>query len=532
MNAPTCEQRRLGRVVEENKTLALERSHSSDLMANVQKMHNDLERARENDRRRLQSHKLPIRLRHPSTGIPPHLNTGYLMRYRNARLLCISTRHFTAHGPTAREKPQQNSPNGRGAHFSSATLSWRTTSRRRVRVYNSESSWQASQLQWLLLCSFNLSTNPTSHQRSSVLLKIFSTDLSCQEREGGEGSRLFAQPVQQVPLDIKTAALAPVASPGLTHRCNLRCPAAGPERSCRVRSTWEQISRREYTIKTCRHVEQFKEISQASEALNHLNSTYEDYKASTEAVIAQHEAECAAVQEAFTIRTRRDELQKALNAERAAWAIDKKTLEDTIIDLGTFERNAETDQWFLRGRYPSIRRACQGCRGALFQRSRFSCCIKSIEKLKRDLTTVPNLNARCKDLSEQNKLLHRHLESAEVDAPADSDTKLVELRQVVQCLGKEKGIVDLPLEQENARLKSQERERAVETAASASQHARVSAELGPVKEKSRTSQAELEASKAHVVRLEEENRRWQERHAQLLSKYDHVDPAELEQWKP
>ena len=102
----------------------------------------------------------------------------------------------------------------------------------------------------------------------------------------------------------------------------------------------------------------------------------------------------------------------------------------------------------------------------------------------------------------------------------------------------------------------QERERAVETAASASQHAelierinqlnilresnatlradcekhakrtreleiklkRVSAELEPVKEKSRTSQAELEASKAHVVRLEEENRRWQERNAQLLSK--------------
>ena len=102
----------------------------------------------------------------------------------------------------------------------------------------------------------------------------------------------------------------------------------------------------------------------------------------------------------------------------------------------------------------------------------------------------------------------------------------------------------------------QERERAVETAASASQHAelverinqlnvlresnatlradceshakrsrelearlrRVSAELEPVKEKFGTSQAELEASKAHILRLEEENRRWQERNAQLLSK--------------
>jgi nucleoprotein TPR len=84
---------------------------------------------------------------------------------------------------------------------------------------------------------------------------------------------------------------------------------------------------------------------------------------------------------------------------------------------------------------------------------------------------------RCKDVSEQNKLLHQHLESvssqaarirqaadssaaaqAEGDATDDSDTKLVELRQVVQYLRKEKEIVDLQLElckQENARLKSQ-----------------------------------------------------------------------------
>lgn len=41
--------------MEENKTLSIERSHLSDLMANVQKMHNDLERSGENDRRRLES---------------------------------------------------------------------------------------------------------------------------------------------------------------------------------------------------------------------------------------------------------------------------------------------------------------------------------------------------------------------------------------------------------------------------------------------------------------------------------------------
>jgi len=43
------------RLVEENKTLAMERSHLSDLMNNVQRMHNDLERSGENDRRRLEN---------------------------------------------------------------------------------------------------------------------------------------------------------------------------------------------------------------------------------------------------------------------------------------------------------------------------------------------------------------------------------------------------------------------------------------------------------------------------------------------
>ncbi len=43
-----------GRLVEENRTLSMERSYLADLMSNVQKMHNDLERSGENDRRRLE----------------------------------------------------------------------------------------------------------------------------------------------------------------------------------------------------------------------------------------------------------------------------------------------------------------------------------------------------------------------------------------------------------------------------------------------------------------------------------------------
>ncbi len=42
------------RLAEENRSLAMERSYLADLMNNVQKMHNDLERSGENDRRRLE----------------------------------------------------------------------------------------------------------------------------------------------------------------------------------------------------------------------------------------------------------------------------------------------------------------------------------------------------------------------------------------------------------------------------------------------------------------------------------------------
>ena len=41
--------------MEENKALSVERGHLADLMNNVQRMHNDLENAGENDRRRLES---------------------------------------------------------------------------------------------------------------------------------------------------------------------------------------------------------------------------------------------------------------------------------------------------------------------------------------------------------------------------------------------------------------------------------------------------------------------------------------------
>lgn len=92
--------------------------------------------------------------------------------------------------------------------------------------------------------------------------------------------------------------------------------------------------------------------------------------------------------------------------------------------------------------------------------------------MKRPLTLL----CRCKDIGEQNKLLHQHLESVSSHAArikqvatssasepgeveqADDDTKLTELRSLVTYLRKEKEIIELQLElskQENTRLKTQ-----------------------------------------------------------------------------
>jgi nucleoprotein TPR len=51
----------------------------------------------------------------------------------------------------------------------------------------------------------------------------------------------------------------------------------------------------------------------------------------------------------------------------------------------------------------------------------------------------------------------------------------------------------------------------------------LSAELDPAKEQARMAQAELEARDMQLKRLEEENRRWQDRNTQLLSKVSRVD---------
>jgi nucleoprotein TPR len=39
-----------------------------------------------------------------------------------------------------------------------------------------------------------------------------------------------------------------------------------------------------------------------------------------------------------------NDLQKSFEAERIAWANDKRTLEDTIVDMSTSEKSSENDR--------------------------------------------------------------------------------------------------------------------------------------------------------------------------------------------
>lgn len=48
--------------------------------------------------------------------------------------------------------------------------------------------------------------------------------------------------------------------------------------------------------------------------------------------------------EAHQLHTRHDELQRTLETERTAWLNDKRTLEDTIVDLSTSEKHSESDR--------------------------------------------------------------------------------------------------------------------------------------------------------------------------------------------
>ncbi|KAH8082011.1 hypothetical protein BXZ70DRAFT_631748 [Cristinia sonorae] len=480
------------RLVEENKILTLERSQLSDLMANVQRMHGDLERSGENDRRRLESQ---IQMLETQT---QDLRTQLQQERDSVRSVSLQKDIELKELRNKLEKATQEYSRTREG------LAVAETSKKHLED-------QVEQL--------------------TRQIKGAEEKLAVYERRPS-GVNGIGQHQDQ----------------DLSREQQLEAEVAELRAALKVA---------EVDLATARsHVQQFQEISQASEAaLSSLNATYDEYKSTTEAQITSRETEFIALEDNFDelkkahteLQGKVKEMQKTFDAERAAWNNDKKTLEGTIFDMSTSEKNIESDR---ESRQNEIRQQEERAKAAEERYSReivaHAEAIKVAEELRQELDKaraaaiegqaasstaqakltasemswkqqkealdkeVADLNTRCKDLAAQNNLLHQHLEhvtsqaaqirsaadsstplTGEGDSNDDADTKLAELRSVVAYLRKEKEIVDLQLElskQENLRLKTQidhlsqnleetrktlseERERAVEVATSETQHA-------------------------------------------------------------
>ncbi|KAI0953616.1 hypothetical protein AcW1_007790 [Taiwanofungus camphoratus] len=579
------------RLLDENKALSMERSHLSNLMSNVQKMHNDLERSGENDRRRLETQ---IQMLENQT----QDLRSQLSQERD------SLRHLNLQKDIEAKEMQ-------------------------ARIDNTA--------QALAKTRESLVGAETSKRHLEERVEHLTRQLQGNE----EKLAVYERRATGV------NGITPHTDENMTREQQLEGEVAELRSALKVAEVDLTAARG--------HVQQFQEISQANEiALATLNVTHDEYKTSTEAELARHESEydalqerLQAVQQELTEATEKNsESQRLLETERAAWANDRRTLEDTIVDMSTSERNTEDDR---ASRENEIRQQEERAKAAEERYAHevlaHAESIKSVEDLRQQLSKtqsaardyltasetaraklttsevswkqqkdaldkeIADLNTRCRDLAAQNNLLHQHLESVssqaarikqaadsssasvfgELDLADDADTKLAELRSVVAYLRREKEIVELQLElskQENTRLKTQiehitqnldetrralseERERAVEAAASEAQHAelverinqltilresnatlradceaharrareldvklkQVSTELDPAKEELRVARAELEAKEQQVRRLEEESQRWKERNSQLLSKYDRIDPAEVQSLK-
>ncbi|KAF8843385.1 hypothetical protein BDN67DRAFT_924393 [Paxillus ammoniavirescens] len=579
------------RLIEENKNLAVERSQLSDLMANVQRMHNDLERSGENDRRRLETQ---VQMMESQT--------------QDLKVRLSQERDTIRHITLQRDIDMKD-----------------------------------------LQSRLDRTTEQLSQARES-LVGAETSKTHLQERVEGLTRQVQGNEEKLAVYERRTSGSStavPAPEPDMPREQQLEQQVAELRSALKVAQV-DLASARS-------HMQQFQEISQANEAaLSALNTTHDQYKADAEAQLARHELEYKSLEEKLhsveqdlqQSAAKFNELQKTVETERAAWVNDKKTLEDTIVDMSTSEKHSESDR---TAHEREIRVLEERATAAEERYSRevmtHAESFKTIEQLKQQLTSaqdasrqklaeaanaqakleasegswkqqkealdkeVIDLNARCKDLAAQNALLYQHLDSVssqaarirqvadsstesmsgDVDTSGDMDTKLSELRSVVAYLRKEKEIVDLQLElskQEGVRLKAQiehltqslqeargtlseERERAVQAATSDAQHAEMlerinqlnilresnatlradcetyskrareldaklkalSAELEPTKEQARVAHAELQARNAQITLLESESKRWQERNTQLLSKYDRIDPADVQTLK-
>ncbi|KIK69700.1 hypothetical protein GYMLUDRAFT_519506 [Collybiopsis luxurians FD-317 M1] len=575
------------RLVEENKSLSMERSHLSDLMTNVQRMHSELERSGENDRRRLES---------------------------QLQLLENQTQDLRSQVAQERES---------------------------VRTLSLQKDVEVRDLQNRL----NKSAQELAKTRESLVIAETSK-IHLEERVGDLTKHLTGNEEKLAVYERRggTQSTSLERSSNMSQEQQLETEVAELRSALKVAEF--DLSQAKSHVRQFQSISEANES-----ALREFQTTYDEYKSSTDAQIARLESDRQTLEERLQtaqselaeLRTKQSEVQKQFEEERVVWANDKKILEDSIVDLTTSEKVSESDR---SSRENEVRQQEERAKAAEERYAHeivaHAETIRTLDSLKKQLASVQatvrdhqtaaetamaklasaegswqqqrqtldnevkELQKRCNDLVEQNNLLHKHLESvssqaarirsavdstdsaAEIEPVPDenADAKLSELRSVVAYLRKEKEIVDLQLElskQENTRFKSQidhlqqtlnetrrtlseEREKAVEAAASNAKHeelierinqlnilresnatlradcevhakrvkdleeklAALGKQLDPAKEEARIANAELQARDAQIKRLEEENRRWQSRNQQLLTKYDRIDPSELQ----
>ncbi|KAJ3826801.1 hypothetical protein EV361DRAFT_893712 [Lentinula raphanica] len=567
------------RLVEENKSLAMERSHLSALMGNVQKMHSELERSGENERRRLEN-QLQL-LENQSQD----LRNQVTQERETIRTLSLQKDVEIKDLQNRLDKSVQDLSKTREALVIAETSKVHLEERVGDLTKNIKGNEEK-----LAVYEHRGSHSTMEH-----------SDMSREQQLEAEVANLRSS-LKVVEFDLAQAK---------GHVQQFQSISEANENALReFQSTHE-----EYIASSNAQIAKIESDKQALE-----------------------ERLQAAQSELTELTTKYNQLQKQHEHDRVTWANDKKTLEDTIVDLSTTENDRETHAAEMKQQEERAKLAEERYSNEILSHAE---TIKNLESTKKQLTAtqatvrdhqlaaetatsklaaseaswqhqkqtldneVKDLQRRCNDLVAQNNVLHNHLETvssqaARIQQAADattsagveaegsdtSDTKLSEMRSVVAYLRKEKEIVDLQLDlskQENTRLKTQiehlhqnlnetrqalseEREKAIETAASGAKHeelmerinqmnilresnatlrsegeARVkrvqelesklellTKQLEPTREEARLAQAELQARDTQIERLEEENRRWQSRNQQLLSKYDRVDPSEIQ----
>ncbi|KAJ4482315.1 hypothetical protein J3R30DRAFT_3402901 [Lentinula aciculospora] len=571
------------RLVEENKSLSMERSHLSALMSNVQRMHSELERSGENDRRRLES------------------QLQFLENQSQELRIQVTQERETVRNISLQKEVDVRDLQNR------LDKSVQELSKTRETLVIAETS-KVHLEERVGDLTKHIKGN---EEKLAVYERRGGAQRSVENSEMSREQQLEAE-VADIRSALKVAEFDLAQAKG--HVQQFQSISEANETALRE----FQNTHEEYVASTDAQIAKYESDQRA----------LEEKLQTTQSEVAQLSAKL-------------NDVQKQYEDDRVVWVNDKKTLEDTIVDLSTSEIDRTSQENEVKQQAERAKVAEERYSNEVLSHAE---SIKALDNLKKQLASVQvtvrdyqvaaetasaklatsegswqqqkqaldnevkDLQKRCNDLVEQNNLLHNHLETVssqaarirqaaesttsvndETDGNDTADTKLSEMRSVVAYLRKEKEIVDLQFDlskQENTRLKSQidhlhqninetrqalseEREKAVEAAASGAKHEELmerinqlnilresnatlradgearakrvkelearlehlGQQLEPAKEEARIAQAELQARDTQIKRLEEENRRWQGRNQQLLTKYDRIDPSEMQALK-